>query len=146
MDYSSLLQSLAGGALITAGLTLAQLLFEYANGSAKRAADQRDRRFIEQRDADIRLERVLQDRLADADRRLDRLQQTQDLLLERYAALELNRPRPRSRQDRSRTRAAAALPAGPRAPRPRRTRAAGDTDIDAGPAGERDRRTDETAA
>lgn len=100
MDYTGLLvPSLAGGAIITAGITLAQLLVDSYTAAAKRA-DERDRRRLgDASDAEARLERVLQDRLAEADRRLDRLQHTQEMLLERYASLGLRRrpPRPRRR-------------------------------------------------
>ncbi len=58
MDTDFWLHSLTGGALITAALTLARLILEYALRN-------------QQRDAESRLERILQDRLAEADRRYE---------------------------------------------------------------------------
>ena len=52
--------TLGGGALLTAAVTLARLIFDYAIHRGH------------QREAEARLERLLQARLADADRRLDR--------------------------------------------------------------------------
>jgi hypothetical protein len=61
VDSDLLWHSLGGGAIITAALALARLLLE-----------QDERHRVQQHDAEARLERVLQDRLAEADRRLER--------------------------------------------------------------------------
>jgi hypothetical protein len=58
MDSDFWLHSLTGGAIITATLTLARLVLEYTLRT-------------QQHDAETRLERILQDRLAEADRRYE---------------------------------------------------------------------------
>ena len=58
MNTDFWLHSLTGGAIITATLTLARLVLEYALRG-------------QQRDSDLRIERILQDRLAEADRRYE---------------------------------------------------------------------------
>ncbi|HEV7664412.1 MAG TPA: hypothetical protein VGQ62_12810 [Chloroflexota bacterium] len=88
MDNDTLLHSLAGGAIITAAFTFARLLLEYGSRASDRRVEHDDRRHQQQRDAEARLERVLQDRLAEADRRLDRLQQAHELLVQQYACLQ----------------------------------------------------------
>ncbi|HEY0582841.1 MAG TPA: hypothetical protein VGE94_11710 [Chloroflexota bacterium] len=93
MDNDTLLHSLAGGAIITAALTFARLLLEYGTRAHERRLEGDDRRRQHQRDAEARLERVLQDRLAEADRRLDRLQQAHELLVQQYAALQAEHER-----------------------------------------------------
>src|SRR5256714_14023405 len=72
MDSDFLLHSLGGGAIIAAALTLARLLLDYGLRGGERRAEHDERRRGQQRDAEARLERILQDRLADADRRLER--------------------------------------------------------------------------
>ena len=72
MDSDSLLHSLGGGAIIAAALTLARLLLDYGMRGGERRVEQDERRRSQQRDAEARLERILQDRLAEADRRLER--------------------------------------------------------------------------
>jgi hypothetical protein len=64
--------SLGGGAILAASLALARLILEYAFRGGDRRLEQDDLRHRQQRDAEARLERVLQDRLAEADRRLER--------------------------------------------------------------------------
>ena len=76
MDSDFLWHTLGGGAVITAALTLARLLVE-----------RDDRRRGQQRDAEARLERILQDRLAECDRRLER--SDADLRAERVHAASL---------------------------------------------------------
>src|SRR5215469_5083889 len=76
MDSDFLWHTLGGGALITAALSLARLLVE-----------REDRRRGLQRDAEARLERILQDRLAECDRRLER--SDADLRAERVKAASL---------------------------------------------------------
>jgi C4-dicarboxylate-specific signal transduction histidine kinase len=64
--------SLGGGAILAASLTLARLILDYAFRGGERRLDRDDQRHRQQRDAEARLERVLQDRLAESDRRLER--------------------------------------------------------------------------
>lgn len=72
MDSDFLLHSLGGGAIIAAALTLARLLLDYGLRGGERRVEHDERRRVQQRDAEARLERILQDRLAEADRRLER--------------------------------------------------------------------------
>jgi hypothetical protein len=73
MDVDSFWRSLGGGAAVAAALTLVRLLIEYRLHGNDRRAEHQERRRRVQADAEARLERVLQDRLADADRRLEHL-------------------------------------------------------------------------
>src|ERR1051325_6599010 len=97
MDPEFLLHSLAGGAILGAALTFARLLLESAARGVDRRSERDERHTMRQRDAEARLERVLQDRLAEADRRLERehllLLQAHELLKEQYAALQADRIR-----------------------------------------------------
>jgi hypothetical protein len=109
MDPDFFWHSLGGGAIIAAALTLARLLLEYGSRGGERRLEHAERRSGQQRDAEARLERILQDRLADADRRLARyeldvaaervrcatleheharLQHAHELLLQQYASLQ----------------------------------------------------------
>jgi len=111
MDSDFLWHTLGGGAIITAALTLARLLLDYGSRGGERRIEHDERRRAQQRDAEARLERILQDRLAEADRRLERsdaelcqervrsaalehdvlrLQQAVDLLSVEYASLRNN--------------------------------------------------------
>ena len=81
MDPDALWHSLGGGAIIAAALTFARLLLDYGSRAS-------DRRRGEQRDAEARLERVLQDRVAEADRRLERCELDLNAERGRRAALE----------------------------------------------------------
>jgi hypothetical protein len=74
MDSDFVWHSLGGGAIIAAALTLARLLLDYGWRGGDRRLEQEERRGARQRDAVARLERILQDRLADADRRLERFE------------------------------------------------------------------------
>ncbi|MBV9578113.1 MAG: hypothetical protein JO057_05935 [Chloroflexi bacterium] len=93
MDPNFLWQSLGGGAVITAVLTtviaLARILADYAARTSDRRAEHTDRRDRQNRDAEARLERILQDRLAEADRRLERADG--ELRAERVRAATLER-------------------------------------------------------
>jgi hypothetical protein len=71
MENDALWQSLGGGAAVAAALTLVRLLVEYRLRSHDRRIEHEERRRRHQGDAEARLERVLQDRVADADRRLE---------------------------------------------------------------------------
>jgi hypothetical protein len=93
MDNEVVLHSVAGGVIVAAALTFARLLLEYGFRGGERRIEHEDRRRSQQRDAEARLERVLQDRLAEADRRLERLQQAYDLLLLQYANLQAEHER-----------------------------------------------------
>ena len=75
MDSDFWLHSLTGGAIVTAAVTLARVVIEYALRN-------------QQRDADARLERILQDRLAEADRRFERSEADLRTERERAATLE----------------------------------------------------------
>ena len=72
MDPDFVWHSVAGGAILAAALTLARLLLDYGLRGGERRMEHDDRRRAQQRDAEARLERILQDRLAEADRRLER--------------------------------------------------------------------------
>ena len=95
MDPDFLWHTLAGGTILATAVTVARLLLDYAGRGIERAADRRVRYDLRQRDAEARLERVLQDRLAEADRRLERehllLLQAHELLKEQYRALRADR-------------------------------------------------------
>lgn len=75
MDPNIVWQTLGGGAIIAAALALARLLLDYGMRGGERRIEHEDHRRRLQRDAEARLERILQDRLADADRRLERFEQ-----------------------------------------------------------------------
>src|SRR5262245_39139894 len=108
MDPDFFWHTLGGGAIITAALTLARLLLDYGLRGGERRFEHDERRRSQQRDAEARLERILQDRLAETARRLERsdaelceervrtaalehellrLQQAYDLLRTEYARL-----------------------------------------------------------
>lgn len=114
MDSGSLWQSIGGGAAVAAALTLARLWVEYRVRGSDRRAEHEERGRRHQADAEARLERLLQDRLSDADRRLDRfaldlhaerarcgtleqdhalLQQAHALLKEQHAGLQADHAR-----------------------------------------------------
>ena len=93
MDPDTLWHSVAGGAIIAAALTFARLLLEYSVRGGERRLEGDERRRRAQRDAEARLERILQDRLAEADRRLDRYELDIQAERVRSAALEQERAR-----------------------------------------------------
>src|SRR5258708_35710655 len=97
MDADLLWHSIGGGAIIAAALTFARLPLDYPARGVDRRTDRDERHSMRQRDAEARLERVLQDRLAEADRRLERehllLLQAHELLKEQYVALQTDRIR-----------------------------------------------------
>lgn len=72
MDADSFWRSLGDGALVAAALTVVRLVLEAGLRRADRSLDREERTHRQQRDAEARLERLLHDRLADADRRLER--------------------------------------------------------------------------
>jgi hypothetical protein len=72
MDTDTLLHSLGAGAILAAALTLARLLLDYGFRGGERRLEHEERRRSQQGDAEARLERILQDRLSEADRRLER--------------------------------------------------------------------------
>jgi hypothetical protein len=88
MDPDFFWHSLGGGAIVAAALTFARLLLEYGSRGGERRLEHADRRRGQQRDAEARLERILQDRLADADRRLARYEQDVSAERVRCATLE----------------------------------------------------------
>ena len=88
MDVDLFWRSVGGGALIAAAIALGRLILEFTVLGAERRADEDERRRCQQRDAEARLERVLQDRLADADRRLDRYELDVHTERLRWARLE----------------------------------------------------------
>src|SRR5262249_9707965 len=71
-DLHPIWHSLGSGALIAAVVTLVRLGLDFAVRRGDRRLDHDYRRQAHQRDAEARLERVLQDRLGEADRRLER--------------------------------------------------------------------------
>jgi len=79
--------SLGGGALVAAVLTIVRVLVEYGFRHRDRRLDQAERRGAFERDAEARLERVLQDRLSEADHRYAILLQLHERLKDQYAAL-----------------------------------------------------------
>ncbi len=88
MDPTFLWHTLSGGAMITAAVALARLLLDYVVRGGDRGADRQERRLRHDRDAEARLERILQDRLAEADRRLERSDAELSAERVRAAALE----------------------------------------------------------
>src|ERR1700704_3905140 len=88
MDPDFFWHSLGGGAIVAAALPFGRLLLEYGSRGGERALEPADRRQSQQRDPEARLERILQDRLADADRRLERYEQDVSAERVRCATLE----------------------------------------------------------
>lgn len=88
--------AIGGGAIITAALTLARLLLDYGMRGGERRLEHDERRRAQQRDAEARLERILQDRLAEADRRLERCDD--ELRAERVRSATLDNELARLRQ------------------------------------------------
>jgi hypothetical protein len=72
IDSDFLWHSLGGSAIIAAALAVARLVLELVMRRGERRLEEDARRGRQQRDAEARLERILQDRLAEADRRLER--------------------------------------------------------------------------
>jgi hypothetical protein len=87
-DFDPVWHSLGGGACVAAAITLVRIGLDYAFRNGERRFEREDRRRAHQRDAEARLERVLQDRLAEADRRLERCDHELDTERERRFALE----------------------------------------------------------
>src|SRR4051794_36976121 len=73
-EFDSVWHAVGGGALVAAILTIARMLLEHGLRHRDRSLDQAERRGAFERDAEARLERLLQDRLSDSDRRLERCQ------------------------------------------------------------------------
>src|SRR5215472_12982639 len=96
MDPDFFWHSLGGGAVIAAALTLARLIVDYIIRTTELRRDREDRRRAQQRDAEARLERILQDRLAEADRRLERCDA--ELVAERVRSANLERELLRAQQ------------------------------------------------
>jgi hypothetical protein len=80
--------SLGGGALVAAVLTLVRIGLDYCFRHGERRLEREDRRGALERDAEARLERVLQDRLSEADRRLERCELEVDSERARRVAIE----------------------------------------------------------
>ena len=96
MDPDFFWRSLGGGAALAAALTLARIILDYIIRTAELRRDRDDRRRAQQRDAEARLERILQDRLADADRRLERCDA--ELIAERVRSANLEHELLRAQQ------------------------------------------------
>lgn len=96
MDSDLFWHSLGGGAILAAALTLARLLLDYSLRGAEDRALKQERHGAHQRDAEARLERVLQDRLAEADRRFERCEA--ELQAERVRSAQLEQELMRTRQ------------------------------------------------
>jgi hypothetical protein len=89
MDPETIWHNLGGGAIVAAALTLIRMLFDYVMRRSERELDHAERRRGRQRTtAEARLERVLQDRLAEADRRLERCELELEAERARRAGLE----------------------------------------------------------
>jgi hypothetical protein len=88
VDLDRVLHGLGGGAAVAAGLALVRLLLDFFVRRADRSSDQAERRRGQQRDAESRLERVLMDRLAQADRRLERCVADMEQARAQQAAIE----------------------------------------------------------
>lgn len=88
LDLDPVWHSLGGGALAAAVLTVVRLGLDYGFRHGERRLEREDRRGAQQRDAEARLERVLQDRLSEADRRLERCELEMDGERERRVAIE----------------------------------------------------------
>jgi hypothetical protein len=86
-DLDPIWRGLGGGALVAATLTIVRLLLEHHFRHRERRFDQAERRGAFERDAEARLERVLQDRLSEADRRYTVLLQLHESLKDQYASL-----------------------------------------------------------
>ena len=86
-DFDPIWHSVGGGALVAAALTVVRLLLEHTFRNRDRRLDQSERRRAYERDAEARLERLLQDRLSEADRRCTVLLQLHEALKDQYAAL-----------------------------------------------------------
>jgi C4-dicarboxylate-specific signal transduction histidine kinase len=80
--------SLGGGAIVAAGLTLVRVLVEYGFRRRERDDQQAERRRLDQRDADARLERQMQERLSEAALRLERYEQEISAERDRRTSLE----------------------------------------------------------
>jgi hypothetical protein len=85
-DFDSVWHSVGGGALVAAALTVLRLGLEYTQRRGERRLDHEERRRSHQRQA--RLERVLQERLGDADRRAERCEAEMRAERGRRVALE----------------------------------------------------------
>src|SRR6266542_669702 len=68
VDLDSVWHSVGGGACVAAAVTLVRIGLDYAFRHGERRMEREDRRGAHQRDAEARLERVLQDRLSGASR------------------------------------------------------------------------------
>jgi hypothetical protein len=95
MDQDPLWYSLGGGVLIAAALTFARLVLEHGVPRPPGPPEPRPAR-SRRRAADARLERLLQERLAEADRRLERCEL--DRYTERVRAAALEHEHARLRQ------------------------------------------------
>ncbi len=100
MDSDFFWHSLGGGAIVAAALTFARLLLEYGFRGGERRLEHAERRHGQQRDAEARLERILQERYeqdvsaervrcATLEHENARLQHAYELLQEQYASLEM---------------------------------------------------------
>ncbi|HEY3057384.1 MAG TPA: hypothetical protein VGL99_00250 [Chloroflexota bacterium] len=88
VDLDSVWHSVGGGACVAAAVTLVRIGLDYAFRHGERRMEREDRRAAHQRDAEARLERVLQDRLSETDRRLERSELEAETERERRFALE----------------------------------------------------------
>jgi hypothetical protein len=89
MDLDGVWSGIGGGVLVAGAVALAKLLFEHVDRRGQRALDREDRRRAHEWDAEARLERLLEDQLADAERRVERYQA--DAQTERGRRAELER-------------------------------------------------------
>jgi hypothetical protein len=88
LDFDPLWHTLGSGACVAAALTLVRIGLDYAFRHGERRLENEDRRRAHQRDAEARLERLLQDRLSEVDRRLERCQLEVETERDRRCAVE----------------------------------------------------------
>jgi len=88
LDFDPLWHTLGSGACVAAALTLVRIGLDYAFRHGERRLEHEDRRRAHQRDAEARLERLLQDRLSEVDRRLERCQLEVETERDRRCAIE----------------------------------------------------------
>jgi hypothetical protein len=87
-DLDPVWHSVGGGAAVAAVLALLRLGIEYGFKNRERRLEHDERRRGYQRDAEARLERLLHDRLTDAERRLERWELEVDSERQRRVLIE----------------------------------------------------------
>jgi exonuclease VII large subunit len=88
IDLEPVWHSLGGGAAAAALFALLRLAVEYGFRHADRRMDRDERHRGQQQDVEARLERLLQERLSDAERRLERCELEAEAERERRVIIE----------------------------------------------------------